>query len=43
MCGVQGEQLDSYLDEYMWRHRHPNRAEQLNQILEAISQMHPTP
>ena len=43
MCGVHGDQLDSYLDEYMWRNRHPNRAEHLNRILEAISQMHPTP
>lgn len=43
MCGVDGDQLPSYLEEFMWKQRHPNPAHHLENIMTAIAQMHPTP
>ena len=42
MAGVAADQLPGYLDEFMWRQRHPDRAHHMERILEAIAQMHPT-
>ena len=43
MAGVAANELPSYLDEFMWRQRHPDRAHHMDRILEAIAQMDPTP
>uniref|UniRef100_A0A0P4W4A6 ISXO2-like transposase domain-containing protein n=1 Tax=Scylla olivacea TaxID=85551 RepID=A0A0P4W4A6_SCYOL len=44
MCGIQGNFVDSYLDEFQWRERFGNTGmDAFNNLLLHISQWYPTP